>query len=229
MSQHKQHPHDTEIVDLEALQGRSEQFFEENKKLVIGITAAILLVAFVYFYFTRVYIPTQEEVAQKDMFMAQQYFAKDSFNLALNGDGNYPGFKEITQDYSSFTNAVNLANYYAGISYLRLKDYDSAIESLGKFKGKDMMVGAMALGALGDAYAEKGDMGNAISYYKKAAAHSDNEFTAPIFLQKAAEALEVEKKYSEALSLQQQLKDKYPNTAQGRDADKYIARLQEYN
>ena len=43
------------------------------------------------------------------MFKGEQYFAKDSFNLALNGNGaDYEGFEAIIDQYGS-TSAGNLA------------------------------------------------------------------------------------------------------------------------
>lgn len=51
--------------------------------------------------------------------------------------------------------AGNLANYYAGIAYLNTGKYDEAIASLGKFSSKDIMLSALAKGAIGDAYSEK--------------------------------------------------------------------------
>ncbi len=53
-----------------------------------------------------------EQEALKQMFVAENLFEKDSFNMALNGDGNAPGFLEIIDKYSS-TPSGNLANYYA--------------------------------------------------------------------------------------------------------------------
>ncbi|MBK8442764.1 MAG: tetratricopeptide repeat protein [Sphingobacteriales bacterium] len=214
-----------EVIDVEELQGKSEKFIHDNQRTVSIAVGALLLVAAIYFYFTRVYLPKQETAAQNDMFMAQQYFAKDSFQLALNGDGNSPGFLDIIDDYSGYTKAANLAHYYAGISSLQLKDFDGAIDHLRGFKGKDKIVGAMALGATGDAYAEKGDMSEAVSYYRKAASYNANEFTTPMFLMKAAMALESQKNYKEALNIYENLRDKYPTTTQGKDADKYISRV----
>jgi hypothetical protein len=52
------------------------------------------------------------------MFQAVRYFESDSLNLALNGDGNNLGFLQIVEDYSG-TKAGNLANYYAGVIYLK--------------------------------------------------------------------------------------------------------------
>ena len=58
---------------------------------------------------------TKENEAKAQMWMAEQYFERDSFNLALNGDGNYLGFLDIIEEYG-ITKSANLANYYYGRS-----------------------------------------------------------------------------------------------------------------
>ena len=62
------------------------------------------------------------------MYAIRSYYEKDSFNLAINGDGTNPGFLDIIEDYSA-TPAGNLANYYVGVSYLHLGQYEDALES----------------------------------------------------------------------------------------------------
>jgi tetratricopeptide (TPR) repeat protein len=204
-----------------------EVFFEKNQKAVIGSALVILILVSGIFFVKNFYLPKRETKAVAAMFNAQYAFEKDSFNLALNGDGTNAGFVQIAKDYK-FTNAANLSHYYAGICYLNLKDYDNAITELKKFDGSDKVVGAMALGALGDAYAQKGDMDKAISYYKDAASYNDNDFTAPMFMVKAALALEVDTKYKESLDELNLCKSKYPKyQAENNTLDKHIARLEQ--
>ncbi|MDZ7774475.1 MAG: hypothetical protein U5L09_02100 [Bacteroidales bacterium] len=57
--------------------------------------------------------------ATSQIFVAERYFEQDSLQLALNGDGQYPGFVEIADEYG-MTKTGNLAHYYAGVSYLKL-------------------------------------------------------------------------------------------------------------
>jgi tetratricopeptide (TPR) repeat protein len=158
------------------------------------------------------------------MYMAEQYFEKDSFNLALNGDGNYLGFLDIMDDYS-MTMSGKLARYYAGISYLKIGQYDDAIDYLKKFSTKDILLAPVAIGALGDAYLEKGLDAKALEQYEKAIAFSDNELTTPIFLMKAGKLAESTGQKEKALKYYQQVKEKYPETVEGRQIDKYIARV----
>ena len=156
------------------------------------------------------------------MFKAQMYFERDSFNLALNGDGNYSGFLDIIDDYN-WTKAADLSKYYAGVSYLYLGKYDKAIEYLKSFGGNDKIVSSMALGAIGDAYSELNNMDDAISFYKKAARNNANGYTTPYFLFKAGMALKVQGKNSDALILFKEIKNEYPDSRQASEIDKYIA------
>ena len=115
------------------------------------------------------------------MFVSVNYFEKDSFNLALSGDGQYSGFLDIIDDYGN-TKTGNLANYYAGACYLNLGDNDNAIKFLSKFDANDEIVSSVALGSLGDAYMNIGETDKAISSWKKAANNSENSFTSPLYL-----------------------------------------------
>ena len=57
-------------------------------------------------------------------------------NLGLEGaEGKY-GFLDISTQFSG-TKSANIANYYAGVSYLKLKEYEKAIEYLSKFDSDD--------------------------------------------------------------------------------------------
>ncbi len=217
-------------IDLQEQYGKAEDFIEKNRNLVIAIGALILLVAIAYFGFYRVYLPGQEAEANANMYKAQQYFQKDSFRLAINGDGNNDGFLDIIDSYSGMTKSANLAQYYTGISYLNMGKYDEAIEHLSNYSGSDMMTSAMATGAIGDAHMELQNVDQGIKYYKQAANSSDNKFTAPLFLWKAGMALESQGKFSEAKNMYSQIKSKYPDagdpTNLNIDIDKYLARVE---
>ncbi len=217
-------------IDLQEQYGKAEDFFEKNRNLIVGLGALILLVAIAYFGFYRVYLPGQEAEANANMYAAQQYFQKDSFRLAINGDGNNDGFLDIIDSYSGMTKSANLAQYYAGVSYLNMGKYDEAIDHLSNYSGKDLMTAAMAKGAIGDAYMELQNPDQGISYYKKAANASSNQFTAPLFLWKAGMALESQGNYSEAKNMYRQIKDKYPDATKAGnlniDIDKYLTRVE---
>ncbi len=211
--------------NIDEIQGRGEKFINDNKGLVLGSLGALFLILAAYFFLTRVQFPGQEAAAQDDLFQAQTYFERDSFALALNGDGNFPGFLEIIDTYSGRTKAANLSKYYAGISYLNLGEYQNAIDYLGKFKSSDMLVSGMAKGAMGDAYMELGDETQGISYYKQAASTNPNELVSPLFYMKAGNALEKSGNFSEAKTMYSKLLD-WPKSQYSQDAQKYISRVE---
>lgn len=216
--------HDS-FSEVENTLTKTEQLIEENQKTLTIVVGVIVAIVVAYLGFTRLYIHPRETDAQEQMFMAEQYFEKDSFNLAINGDGNYLGFLDIIDEYG-MTDAGNLANYYTGISYLRLGEYDSAIDYLNSFDTEDLLLVPIVEGAKGDAYLELGETNKALAAYKKAFKSTENELTSPVYMMKAANLMESEGQLSDALKLYQDIKENYPSSAEGRNVAKYIARVE---
>jgi tetratricopeptide (TPR) repeat protein len=202
---------------------RTEKFIEENQKILTYVVLGILIVVGGYMGFRRFLLAPKETEAQKAIYQAEIYFAQDSFRLALDGDGSNLGFMNIVEDYG-ITKTASLASYYAGICYLNLGDYESAIEYLKKYKGDDEIVRPLALGAMGDAYAELGVNEDAAKSYMKAASASENGFTAPMFLLKAGQVYEELKEYETALKAYERIKLDFSKSSEGASIDKYIAR-----
>jgi tetratricopeptide (TPR) repeat protein len=221
MSAKKSEKKDPGFEAVEHALTRSEQYIEENKKSLSIIVGAIILVVGGYLLYTRVILAPKEKEAQTQIYRAEQYFALDSFRLALDGDGDALGFTDIIDDYG-MTNTANLAHYYAGICYLRLGEFEDAIENLKKFDSNDKLVSVIALGALGDAYVELGDTEKAISFFEKASNKNKNDFTSPIYLKKAGIAYEALHNYKKAVTAYEKIKRLYPNSDEARDIDKYI-------
>ncbi len=205
-----------------------ENFIEEKKPLMIGGgILAVVLIAVIYIF--GKWIPDRELKALNEIYMAQFAFEKDSFNIALNGgktsEGKpFKGFLAVANDYG-MTHTAKLANLYAGICYLNLKKYQEAVTYLDKGNVSDPVLGAIRLNDMGDAYSEMGKMDDAIGYYEKAAAYSDNEKFAPLFLLKAGMAYEKQKKLADAKKTYEKIRDQYPNSDEGRDIEKYIIRV----
>jgi TolA-binding protein len=219
----KKQASDAGIGDVEGALTRTEQFIEDNQKWIVRIVTGILALVLLIIAVNRLYLNPLEEEAHAQMFVAEQYFEIDSFNLALYGDGNYSGFLQIIDDYG-ITRASNLANYYAGISFLKSGQYEDAIEYLKKFKSKDKMVAPIATGAIGDAYVELGDVEEGLSWYLKAAGQSDNVFTAPMFMMKAGLVYEDLEDYDKALVIYEKIQSDYPEYSRSNNIEKYITR-----
>jgi tetratricopeptide (TPR) repeat protein len=216
------------LKEVEHALTTAELFFEKNAKLITIIFGAAVVVALLLLATHRFYTLPREAKAKEQIFTAEQYFEKDSFNLALNGDGNYPGVLDIIDNYGR-TPSGNLAKYYAGISYLHIGKYKEAIEYLEGFKTDDVLLKPIAVGAIGDAYAEQGNKEKALKYYSDAAEMNANNFTTPVYLLKQARMYETMGNKEKALSTYMLLKDKYTDSNEGRLADKYIAHLTAVN
>ena len=204
---------------------KTEQFIEKNQKLLSTIFIVIFLVIGGYLGFKKYYLKPLEEEAISQMFAAEQYFEKDSFNLAINGDGNMPGFLEIIDDYG-MTKAANLANYYTGISYLHLGQYDEAISYLQDFSADDRVISIISTGAIGDAYMGMGQTEDAAKKYIAAASMRKNEFISPIYLMKAGRAYELLGNWAEALKQYEKIKKDFPSSNEARMVDKFIKRAE---
>ena len=96
---------------------KTEKFFNENGKLLVGIFAAVVIVcAGVFCWFKFVNQPKVEE-ALGQMAVAEQNFRQGNYEPALNGDGNALGFAQIIDEYGS--KAGKAVYFYAGVCALQ--------------------------------------------------------------------------------------------------------------
>ncbi len=216
---------DKRLENFEDALTKTELFIEKyQKQLTIGVLAIVLVVVGFVFFKKMVIAPRQKE-ALSQMFVAEKYFARDSFNLALNGDGNNPGFLDIMDEYK-MTKAANLSRYYAGISYLNLGQYEDAIDLLKSFKSDDLILSVIAVGATGDAYMQLGDKETAAKFYLEASHKGKTDFITPIYLMKAGQVLEDLGNLDQALGCYQEIRDKYPKSKEGQNIEKFITRVE---
>jgi len=213
------------LENVESALSKTELWIEEHQKLIYGIIAAVIVIAGII-WGVKALNDKKNANASKEIFTAQQYFEKESYEAALTGDGNYLGFTEVYDSYSG-TKTGKLAAYYAGISYMKLGKYEEAIDYLKKYNGNDEILAPMALGAIGDCYMELDDMNNAVAYYEKAANKTKNEFTGPMFLNKAALTYEIMGNYAAALKCYKALKADYPLSNEAYEVGRYISAMEE--
>lgn len=212
-------------LNVEEALNNSEAFFVKYKKVILyAVTAIIIVIAGIILYHNFVAAPNEDK-ASTVLAKGQDYFNQEAFDKALNGDGmGYPGFVKIADDYSS-TDAGNLANLYAGLSFAQLGKYTDAIKYLETFSPKDdQMISPAAVGALGNCYAHVNQLDKAVETLKKAAKLADNNSLSPTYLIQAGEILESQGKNSDALQLYKEIKQKYFKSMQYQDIDKYIER-----
>jgi len=220
----------TGVEGSEAVVAKAKDFWTKNSKLILGAGTVLLVLVGGFWGYKHFVVGPKEEKAADAMFKAEDYFRMDSTQKALNGDGQYAGFLKIISQYGG-TKAANLAHFYAGSCYLKLDDNANAIKHLKDFSTDAKQIQQRAYKLLGDAYADQGNSKEALEYYKKAARHfeSDQAASADALFMAAYLAANVIKDPKEAIALYKELKEKYPMTQQGFEADKYLAMLGEYN
>ena len=214
---------------------KMEGWVAKNQKAIFGIVGAIALVTIGYVGYNKFVVEPKNDEAANEMFQAQAYY-NDAFTneadkqnlltLALNGGEGKLGFLGIIDNYKG-TASANLAHYYAGTTYLNQGEFKKAIEQLEQYKlGTDIIIGAQALGAIGDAFSELGQHADAFDYYKKAAEHNKNDFTTPRFLYKAGIAALEEGKKAEALKMFNEVKNNYATATEATMVESLIGLAQ---
>lgn len=201
-----------------------ENWLEKHPKTISAIVGVLLLAVAGYFGFNY-YKDSQDAEAQKEMFQAVYYFEADSLKLALNGDGNNLGFIDIIDEYK-FSNAANLAHFYAGVCYMKQGNYDAAILYLQDYSSNDLLVQPRAYSLIGDAYMELQKYEDAVKYYNKASDYEPNKFYTPTYLMKAAVAYEKLNQNDKAKEAYDKIITEFWDSAEYQNAVKLKARLE---
>lgn len=209
---------------------KTEEWVRKNQNYILGVIGLVALGVLGYLAYSQFIQKPRQASAANELFYPQQFFdqaltnetAKDSLlNLALNGANGKFGFLDIISEYSG-TSAANLASYGAGMSYLKLQEYDQAIDYLEDFSSDDALMGALAKGGIGDAFSQLTQYSDALGYYEKAIAHSDNTYTTPRFLYKAGVlALKLEQK-EKALGFFKRIKEDFSSSTEASNIDVLI-------
>ena len=211
-------------LDLEEAMSSSEAFIIKYKnKFLAGIAAIVIVVGGILGYQNFISEPNEKK-ASEALFQGEQYFMADNYEYALNGDSlGYEGFLKVADEFGG-TDAGKLANAYAGICYAQLGQYENAVKYLDKFSAEDQLVSPALMGTMGNCYIQLGQLDKGAATLMKAADKANSHSLSPIYLIQAGQVYEKLGKKSEALKAYQTVKDKYFNSYQSMEIDKYIER-----
>lgn len=224
------------FASLDEGASKTEEWVEKNQKGIFGVIIAVLVIALGYLAYSKFISEPKVSEAANELTVAQESFTlaleasntnvTDSlYQVALDGSRGKYGLLEVADKYSG-TPSGNLANYYAGMSYLALKDYRNAISHLEDFSSNDMMLAPLAEGAIGDAFMQLDQADQALSHYEKAFALNANDFTTPRFLFKAAIAAIDLGKNDIAVKYLTRVKEEFSNSDYAKQVDLYLGRAQ---
>lgn len=218
---------------LDANASKTEEFVANNQNIILSIIGVITVVVLGYLSYDSYVLVPKNETAVSELNQAQYYF-----NLAVNGeesdalyarainggDGKY-GFLDIIENYSG-TPAAGLAQYSIGMAYFNTKQYEEAISYLEDFSSDDVLLSALANGALGDAHLQLGDNQKALQYYKAAVKASNNDFTTPRYLFKAGLIEANLNQTSEALGYFKRIQEEFSASPEAAQIEIQIGRLE---
>ena len=180
------------IVNVDELYSKSEQFVDKNRKqLTMGLGGAAAIILVVIGYSSLVVAP-KNTAAEEAAFMAEHYFAKDSSDLAMFGDGLNAGLEEIMNDYSG-TPAAARAAFEMGIMHRDAADFEAAVEAFNHAGFNDDVFGPLTDANIGDCLVELGDLEGAEEHFASAASRAASGL--------AAKALSPMCSYKQALVL----------------------------
>lgn len=220
----------TEQDNADVVIARAKDFWGKwGNKLTI-LSAVIILAVGGWYVYQKYFRGPREIKASEAMFRAEDYFRKDSLNLALNGDGQALGFLKVIERHKG-TKAANLAHFYAGACYVRLNENEKAVKYLKDFSTSSKQLQARAYKLLGDAYGDLGKFKEAFDAYKKAGhAFEKDEFGSAESLFLAAYLAQRQLNDTKsATELYQEIKQKYPRTDQAREAETFLAQMGVYS
>lgn len=216
---------DDSSVDVGEVYSKSEEFIDSNKKTLTYGVIAIVVIFGAYMAYKNMYASPRASEAQELIWKAEYYMEIDSLDKAIMGDGSNFGFEYIADEYSG-TPSADVANMYLGNIYMQKGEYQLAIEYYKKADLGGSVLPAQAIGNIGDAYVELGDIEQAISHFEQAAGMDENDFTAPMYLMKAGIAYESLGNYSKAADSYRRITEDHPNFERIEEAKKMLGRAE---
>ena len=208
---------------LDTTANKTEEFVVKYQNLILGFIGVVAIGVLGYLGYTNFVVEPKAKEAVSELNQAQYYFelavnSVDSDSLyrrALNGGEGKYGFLDIIENYKG-TPAAKLAKYSAGMAYLNLKQYENAIAYLDEFSADDVLLSALAKGAIGDAYAQLGQVDKAFNYYIEASKINNNMYSTPKYLYKAAMLGAENGKRNQAIEFLNRIENEYTKSEEAK-------------
>ena len=217
---------------LDSTASKTEEWVVKYQNVILTFIGIVAFGVLGYLGYQNYVIEPKTKEAISELNQAQFYFelavnSQDSDSLykrALNGGEGKYGFLDIIKNYEG-TTAAKLATYSAGMAYLNIKDYQNAIAYLDEFNSDDVLLGALAKGAIGDAFAQMGQLEEAFDYYVTASNINNNMYSTPKFLYKAAMIGSKLGKDSQALTYLERIDKEFKKSQEANMVAVQIAKL----
>jgi TolA-binding protein len=194
--------------------------WKTNKRFKLGVyIAGGLLGALILFlgYRQLIWAPSDNK-ANDGWWSALNYVEKDSTDQAIKL------LIPFVKKYDGHTGG-EIGQYLLGTQYMKKGEFQKALEQFEGVSVNDTYLSTMVIGLQGDCLSELKKYDDAAVLYEKAANAIENEFTSPMYLFKAGLHAELAKNYEVASNHFTRIRDDYPDYANQKTIDKYIARV----
>ena len=196
-------------------------WYNKQEKLINVIFVSVVVVVLALLFYFMYWAPKRQAKAEMAIYKAEQYFAADSVQLALNGDGTCEGLLDVIKEYPC-TKTADRVRFMVGSCYIKDGKLDDAISMLKKCSTRSKLISVQALGLIGDAYWEKNNLESAAKYYKKAYKKNPNDLLTPMYLLRYAMVSEAQGNWDKAIKAYETIQKEYTQSFEALDVEKRI-------
>ena len=204
LSEHQTDSTTAEVFEtLDTTASKAEEFVAKYQNVILIVISVVTVGVLGSLGYQSLVVEPNSREAVGELNQAQYYF-----NLAVNGQDND----------SLYARSIRGGEGKYG--------FDDIIEN---FSSDDILLSALAKGAIGDAYAQLDQSDQALNYYTQAIKASENAYTSPKYLFKAGLLSSALDKNSQALSYFKRIKNDYPTSEEASQVEIQIGRLENIN
>lgn len=206
------------------MSARAIDFYENNRNLVYGIIAAIVVVALLAVGLAWNSARRNDEALER-MATAVQRYEAGAYQAALDGDISFMGLLDIADEYGG-TDAGNLARFYAADALFRVGDLERSLEYFRDYDKEADYLGASAFAGEAAIHEMQEDFSRAGDLYVRAANVFESDITSPDYLLKAGRAYERAGEIDEAMEAYERIREDFPDSQAASNVDFHLARLE---
>ena len=208
---------------LQAGVAQSSHFFEDNRTVILGVVAAVVVLAIAAVVFVNMRRAKAAE-AQQYLGSILTEYELGNYQAALDGTDAAPGLLDLADDYGS-TPTGDQARFFAADAYLQLDQPDEALAMFEAYDG-DGLLGASALAGQASIRADRGEHAEAAALYVRAAEAYPEDATAPGYLLDAARSYAAAGDAAQAVATLETLLDDYGDTPEVMMAEMELGTIQ---
>ena len=194
---------------------RSQEFFEDNRNLILGVIGGLVVLAVLVIGW-RTWQDRRSSEGQELLGAILTEYEAGNYQVALDGTETAPGLLEIADDYGS-TSTGEQATFFAADALYQLGETERALDLFEDYDGSGL-IGASALAGQAAIAEQGGNASTAAGLYERAAGAFESPASTPGYLLDAARAYLEAGEASEAQAALQRIVDDWGATPEASTA-----------